>query len=84
MTRIHAPHMPQRLAGPERLIVPRDVLAPVRISADQPGAAMEEVRGPTRTKVRVPVTDEKLVPGDVLVNVPGPIKGSRFTRVKVA
>jgi hypothetical protein len=35
---------------------------------------MVEVRGPTRTKVKVPVTELKLLPGAVLVSVPGPTK----------
>jgi len=56
----------------------------VRMSADHPGAGMAEVRGPTRTKVSGPETDEKLAPGAPEVRVPGPTKGSRLTSVKVA
>jgi hypothetical protein len=56
----------------------------VRISADQPGAEIEDVRGPTRTIVSVPEIEVKFVPGDVLVKVPGPTKGSRATSVNAA
>ena len=82
--RTHAPQRPQRLAAPDKLTVPRELAAPdVRMSADHPGAAIEDVRGPTRTKVSIPETEEKLLPGAEAVNVPGPINGSRLTKVKV-
>ena len=44
--RTQAPHMPHVLAAPDKFTVPRTSAGPVvRISADQPGAAMAEVRG---------------------------------------
>ncbi len=56
----------------------------MRMSADQPGAAFAVTLGPTRTRVNVPVTELKLLPGDVLVSVPGPTNGSRATNVSAA
>ncbi|MEJ0001101.1 MAG: hypothetical protein WDO13_19260 [Verrucomicrobiota bacterium] len=40
-----------------------------RMSADQPGALAAEVLGPTRTIVKAPVTELKLLPGAVAVSV---------------
>ena len=83
--RTQAPHRPHVLAAPDKATVPRKLDGPeVRISADHPGAGMEEVRGPTRTIVKVPETVVKLFPSDAVVSVPGPTKGSRLTRVKAA
>src|SRR5271163_3880225 len=77
--------MPQVLAPPERLIVPRKFDGPLmRMSADQPGAAMADVRGPTRTIVSVPLTELKLLPCEALVSVPGPTNGSRATSLSAA